>query len=456
MNREFSSFRDPAGFVYEKDGVVLRQINESYRGNYECLMESGLYSLLTAKEWLIQHQEISNSSGCYKTILPERINFISYPYEWSFQQYKDAALLTLKIQKMSLENGMSLKDASAYNIQFRKGKPIFIDTLSFEKVEPNKPWKAYKQFCQHFLAPLALMSCCDLGLSCLMKNYIDGIPLELASKILPKFKSLGILIHIHLNALFQKKYNHSEKNVGKISNMSLKKHIALTEDLFHVVSSLKNPYPQTEWADYYSFTNYDGALDDKRKIVDTLLSQIPSPKSVWDLGANNGFFSRVASDKGLQTIAFDIDPMAVEKNYIAIKKNNEQNIIPFICDLLNPSPAIGWNNQERKSLLERGRPDVVFALALIHHLCISNNIPLDYLASFFAKLTPYLIIEFVPKDDSQVQVLLASREDIFLNYTMECFEKVFSELFEIMEKKNIPNTKRTLYLMKNKGKSFKS
>lgn len=451
MNREFSSFRDPSGFIYQKNGQLFRQINECYAKNYELLMNSGLYNQLVAKEWLVTHTEIKNHNNCYKTISPEKIDFISYPYEWSFQQYKDAALLTLKIQKKALEYGMSLKDASAYNVQFKGGKPVFIDTLSFEQLDPNLPWKAYKQFCQHFLAPLALMSYKDLGLSCLMKNYIDGIPLELASKMLPKFTSLGILTHIHLNAWFQKKYDHSQKDSHKMTNMSLKKHIALVEDLFYTVSSLKNPNPETEWKDYYSFTNYDKALEQKGKLIDELLSKIPAPKSVWDLGANNGFFSRIASNKGIPTLAFDIDPMAVERNYMEIKKNKEQNLMPFICDLLNPSPAIGWDNKERKSWKERGKPDVIFALALMHHLCISNNIPLNYLASFLSELTSYLIIEFVPKDDSQVQILLASREDIFTDYTQECFEQSFKELFEIMEKVKISGTKRTLYLMKTKN-----
>lgn len=451
MNKEFSSFRDPAGFIYEKSGKIFRHINKSYLEHYELLMNSGLYEQLAEKEWLISHTKLSDKSQDYKTITPEKIHFISYPYEWSFQQYKDAALLTLKIQKKALEKGMSLKDASAYNIQFKNGKPILIDTLSFEKLEPNKPWKAYKQFCQHFLAPLALMSYCDLSLSCLMKHYIDGIPLELASKLLPKWKSAGLFTHIHLNAFFQKRYNHSQKNTSQLSNMSLKKHIALIEDLFYTVSNFKNPNPQTEWKDYYSFTNYDTALSEKKKLVESFLSRIPSPESVWDLGANNGFFSRIASDRGIPTIAFDIDPMAVERNYIAVRKNNEKFITPFICDLLNPSPAIGWDNKERKSWHERGKPDVIFALALIHHLCISNNIPLDYLASFFAELCTYLIIEFVPKSDSQVQILLSSREDIFTNYRMDSFENAFLKFFEIIEKKNISGTQRTLYLMKHKS-----
>ena len=139
---------------------------------------------------------------------PEIIPFISYAYEWSFSQLQDAALATLAIEKKALEHGMSLKDASAYNIQFRGSRPVLIDTLSFERYREGEPWVAYRQFCQHFLAPLALMSHTDVRLGQLLRVYIDGVPLDLASRLLPgKTKlSLGLATHIHLHAQAQRKY----------------------------------------------------------------------------------------------------------------------------------------------------------------------------------------------------------------------------------------------------------
>jgi len=202
------SFRDPSGFMFKHEGKLYRQVNQKYQEEYDLLMNSGLYDQLNKSRTLVAHKEVDLALAprpkiAYKVIQPENIDFISYPYEWCFNQLKDAAILTLAIARRALEFGMSLKDASAYNIQFQHGRPIFIDTLSFEKYEEGMPWIAYKQFCQHFLAPLALMAKTDIRLGQLLKNHIDGIPLDLASKLLPASTKLsfGLSTHIHPHAL---------------------------------------------------------------------------------------------------------------------------------------------------------------------------------------------------------------------------------------------------------------
>ena len=215
------SFRDPSGFVFDKNGTLLRQINGCYRQDFEALQQSGLLQSLHKSSDLISHEEVgienAASSEAYRVIKPERIPFVSYPYEWSFSQLKDAALLTLTIQLKSLEYCLSLKDASAYNIQFMNGKPIFIDTLSFERHVEGTPWVAYGQFCQHFLAPLALMSHVDVRLGQLLRVHLDGIPLDLASRLLP-FSTLfrpGIFFHLHLHSKSQQKYANQNKYLIK-------------------------------------------------------------------------------------------------------------------------------------------------------------------------------------------------------------------------------------------------
>lgn len=208
----FGSFRDPSGFVFRQDGIIYRHVNIVYKENYDYLITSGLYQDLTGRGLLIPHDEVdidyAKSESAYKTLRPKLVEFISYPYEWCFSQLKDAALTTLQIQKRSLEYGMTLKDASAYNIQFMAGKPTLIDTLSFEKYHEGEPWVAYKQFCQHFLAPLALMSYRDIRLNQLFRIYIDGVPLDLASSLLPLRTRFNppLLFHIHLHAVSQKHY----------------------------------------------------------------------------------------------------------------------------------------------------------------------------------------------------------------------------------------------------------
>ena len=425
-----------------------------YRPEYDLLHSSGLYDKLSKEKLLISHSETSDikSEGAYKVIKPEQLKWISYPYEWCFGQLKEAALTTLKIQEQALGHGMSLKDASAFNIQFHEGHAIFIDTLSFEKYENGKPWIAYKQFIQHFLAPLCLMHTKDLRLNQMMKLFIDGIPLDIASALLPKRTKLSptILMHIHLHAKFQNKYSKSGVAQNKTQTIPKNNLLGIIDQLKSFIQKLELPKVQTEWGDYYTFTNYnDASFQAKTDIITEFGKQI-NPKSVWDLGANRGHFSRIFSAQNIPTIAWDIDPLAVEKNYFHIKKDQETTILPLILDLTNPTPGIGWANEERMSLSDRGPVDLVMALALIHHISISNNVPLEKVASFLKTIGKNLIIEFVPKEDSQVKILLQSREDIFDQYDIQGFEKSFLQHFEILSKKEIPGTSRTLYLMKSK------
>lgn len=449
-----SSFRDSSGFLFIRDGQLLRQINKTYQEDYELLLSSGLYQKLISQKLLIDHQEEGlldfYSSAGYKIIKPRQLDIISYPYEWCFSQLKDAALLTLQIQKLALEHGLSLKDASAYNVQFYNGRAIFIDTLSFEKYKEGCPWPAYKQFCQHFLAPLALISYKDLNLGQLAKLFIDGVDLNLASKLLPisSWLNFSLLTHIHLHAKSQKHY--ADKKIKYQRKISKQAVLALIDNLESAVKKLKFPPTSTEWGEYYSFTNYsDKAFEYKKELVEEFLEKL-KPKNVWDLGGNTGIFSRLASDKNIPTICFDIDLVAVEKNYLYTKKNKEKNLLPLFLDLTNPSPNIGWANQERDSWQDRGPADTLMALALIHHLAISNNLPFDRIASYFSNLGNNLIIEFVPKDDSKVEKLLATREDIFSEYDQAHFEEAFSKYFDIKESKNIKESKRYLYLMTKK------
>ena len=449
-----ASFRDPSGFLFSREGILYRQVNHKYQQEYAQLMESGLYEKLVKAGRLIPHVEVDQApadpqdKAAYKVIQPERVPFISYPYEWSFGQLKDAALATLSIQRRALKAGMSLKDASAYNIQFVRGKATLIDTLSFEIYKEGQPWVAYRQFCQHFLAPLSLMALKDVRLNQLLRVYIDGVPLDLATELLPfrtRFK-FGLLTHIHLHAGAQKKYSGTEvkPRSGTMSKQAL---LGLIDNLDSTIRKLNWDPGGTEWGNYYDITNYsDAAFEHKKQLVDEWSARV-KPQLAWDLGANNGIFSRVAGENCTFVVSFDIDPAAVEQNYQRMKSEKIEELLPLLLDLTNPSPAIGWANRERDSFGSRGPADMVLALAVIHHLAISNNVPLTHLADFFAETGRWLVIEFVPKSDSQVQKLLVSREDIFPNYTREGFEAAFKKRFNIREAVNVRESERVLYLM---------
>ena len=452
------SFRDPSGFMFKHDGKLYRQVNQKYREEYDLLMNSGLYDQLNKSRTLVAHKEVELDLAprpeiAYKVIQPEIVDFISYPYEWCFNQLKDAAILTLAIARRALEFGMILKDASAYNIQFHQGRPIFIDTLSFEKYEEGAPWVAYRQFCQHFLAPLALMAKTDIRLAQMLRLHIDGIPLDLASKLLPGSTRVefGLTTHIHIHAKSQQRYADKEVSQEAVkARVSKTAMVGLLDSLLSTVKSLNVKTIQTEWTDYYQDNNYTPAsFEAKRQLVKRFIERV-QPKQVWDLGGNTGEFSRVASEMQIPTVCFDIDPGAVQQNYDLVKANKEKFMLPLRMDLTNPSPDLGWHNSERKSMQARGPVDLVMALALIHHLAISNNVPLADVADYFADLGEYLIIEFVPKSDSQVRRLLASRLDIFPDYTLDGFRKAFTKRYVLLGEIPVEGSERTLFLMRRK------
>lgn len=448
------SFRDPDGFVFTRDGSFFRQINHSYRECYDRLLQSGLYQRLVDEGLLVSHEEadpiLGLNKSAYKVLRPERVPFISYPYEWSFSQLKAAATVTLTIQRCALEVDLCLKDASAYNIQFLRGKPTLIDTSSFGLYKEGTPWVAYGQFCRHFLAPLALTAYTDVRLAQLMRVHIDGIPLDLAAKLLPwssKLK-LPLLVHIHFHAKSQKRFADGIPSGKEASgSMSHRSMLGLIDNLASGVNRLEWSPRQSEWSEYYQDNSCDAeGLEEKRRIVSAFLDDV-SGEWAWDIGANTGMFSRIAVQKGFQTIAWDADPECVEICYREIRRKNETTLLPLVLDLSNPSPAMGWEGSERLSLFERGPADVVMALALIHHLAIANNVPLDRIAEFFARVGRRLIIEFVPKQDPMVKKLLSTREDIFEDYNRKRFEEAFDTYFTTDRVEPPGRSGRTIYLM---------
>jgi ribosomal protein L11 methylase PrmA len=453
--RERSSFRDERGFVFAQDGVVYRQVNEAGRAAYQKLMDCGLYEKLVGRGLLVRHEEMVGvaglGKGAWKVLKPEQVPFISYPYEWSFSQLQDAALATLEVQKVALAHGMVLRDASAYNVQFVSGRPVLIDTLSFGEYQAGEPWVAYRQFCQHFLAPLALAARVDPALTQLARVYIDGVPLPLAARLLPlrSRANLGLATHISLHARFQRAHQSTAKRPAASVNKTQLE--AMTDSLERTTRALKLPQLATEWGDYYAANNnYTGSsMDEKAEIVKEFLGQV-KPKRVTDLGANDGRFSRAAAELGAYVVSADIDPRAVDDNWRRVKRGKEKQLLPILVDLTNPSPDLGWANQERRSFTARAQADAVLALALIHHLAIANNLPLAMVAEYFASLAPWLVIEFVPKSDSQVRKLLATREDIFPDYTVEGFEAAFAGHYRVAEKRKLRDAERVMYLMERK------
>ncbi len=449
-----ASFRDPSGFVFEREGVLLRHVAPRYAEHYDWLLASGLYAELSEAGLLVPHRErpdLESPAGAAHRILePERVEFLSHPYEWCFGQLRDAARLTLEIQRRALSRGLTLKDASAYNVQLQRGRPLWIDTLSFERLTPGRPWVAYRQFCQHFLAPLALMALRDVRLSSLLRAHLDGVPLDLAAALLPIRARLRphLWIHLFLHARYQRRYaGRAGAPARELSQRALGQLVASLES---AVEGLRWEPGASEWSDYYEGDSYsERGARHKRELVAAHLDAV-RPQRVFDLGANTGEMARLASERGALALAFDADPACVERAWRRVRGGREPRLLPLLLDLSNPSPALGFALRERESWLERGPADAVLALALVHHLAIGGNVPLARLAELFAALAPELVVEFVPKSDPKVQRLLASREDVFPDYSREGFERAFSRRYEIAAAQDIEQSSRVLYRMRRR------
>ncbi len=430
-----ASFRDPSGYMFYDGKILRRAINPIYFPQYNKLKDSGFFKNLIANSLLIPHEETSNSSEQI-IITPEPIPFITNPYEWSFEQYKHAALHTLKIQKYALSKGFILKDASAYNVTFHKGKPVFIDTLSFDFYEEGTPWRAYKQFITHFFGPLVLakyhgteiFKMHGTEIFKMMQTHIDGIPVKLISSLLPSRTKLSSVVYpnIHLLAKMEGKHNEDYKAETKITNLSKKSQENILESLYDYIKGLKLK-EASEWGDYYNKTNYDEAsFEAKKDLIKEWIKPL-APQKLIDVGGNDGTFARTVIESVPHIIVTDIDSNAVDYNYKQLQENKETNMLPFICDVLQPAPGIGFNNTERNSLIERFTeyaPDVTMALAL-------------------------------PKrEDSWAESLLVRKREFIKHfdfYNETEFEKGYLQYFIIEKKETVKGTKRLLYLLKNKN-----
>jgi len=464
QNRHPSSFRDPSGHVFFQNGCALRKINKTYFRDFDSLVSSGLYDLLVDKRYLVPHSVVERTND-HVIIKPRQIDFFTYPYEWCFSQLKDAAILTLEIQLHALEKGMALKDASAFNICFFENKPLFIDTLSFEQYRSGEPWGAYGQFCSHFLGPLVLWKTGFRTSWYLGEDHLNGADLALVSKLLPlrTYFQPSILTNIHLHARAiashrVSEYRNQEVKDSRNAKLSRKSLVNIVTSLLLVVKNLELDVSSASsmWSGYYTFTNYG---DEDFKLKEEILtewSREGSYQAVWDIGANDGHFSRLI-DTGSATIySSDVDPLAVELNYRSAKEHGHKYIQPFVSNMMEPSPGVGFSNTERTALRERLRNvnlDCIVALAVVHHLCISQNCRFSMLASLWSEMASILIVEFVEPDDSWAINLLDRKgyaKSLFSWYNREEFERVFSEHYLVKQKRELGSGKRVLYLMERK------
>jgi hypothetical protein len=448
INHHPASFRDPSGFIYKKDGVVYRFVSSVYQPHYDLLQSSGLAAELMRQNLLLPFTEINEDytgrPDWYKTLQPQAVPFLSYAWEWSFDQLKDAALATLSICKASLKKGMLLKDAPHTNIQFADGKAKLIDTLSFEKYTEGEAWIAYRQFCENFLNPLLIAAYKGVEVHKLLLSYPDGVPAQLTAQLLPFKTKLNavIYLHVHLHAKISAK--NTTRETGTTKKVSLKNIAQILQSLYDCISGLSLPAKATAWNNYYDETILSNDyLSEKKKLISSLLAEM-NYETVIDLGANEGEFSLLCKKEAL-VVSTDFDSSCIHSLYARVKSQKLKHILPLVVDLTYPPPAMGWMNSERPAFFGRKKFDTGLALALIHHLAIAKNISFEQLASFFADICNQLLIEFVPKQDPKVKEMLKWRKDIFDGYTEEQFQTAFEKEFALKKRVTVPGSLRTLY-----------
>jgi hypothetical protein len=282
---------------------------------------------------------------------------------------------------------------------------------------------------------------------------LEGVPLDLAAELLPARSRArtGITMHIRMHARSQRRHEADDGSPTRLRDFSEAAFRGLIASLRSTVEGLPGPHGTSTWGNYYEEAAHYSEEDAHRKeqVVGAWIRSA-SPASVWDLGANLGRFARLASAQRIETIAFDIDPFCVDHVYRDVRERRDEHLLPLVQDLTNPSGRLGWGHEERASLTDRGPADLVLALALIHHLAIANNVPLPMVCDLLARLGRHAVVEFVPKADPKVRLLLRGREDVFPGYTQAGFEEATTRVFAIREREALGDSGRILYRLERR------
>ncbi len=469
---ESGSYRDREGRVFYGDaGEVLRALSSRALGEWEALACARFFQQGMDAGQIVRTARIErpaalpeNDGSTWAAFLKhETIPYVSYPYEWTFGMLKDAALLHLDVLKAALEENFTVKDGTAYNVQWVGCRPVFIDVLSLEKLHTGQPWAGYRQFCQTFLYPLFLQAYKGVPFHPWLRGSLDGItPAQCAS--LMSLRDLfrpGVFKHAWLHGWLEDSERVRETDVRRdLKRAGFDKSFSqiLVAGLMKIIRRLTWDPPGSKWSGYAACNTYSSG-DASRK-ADFVRAAVVErrAKLVWDIGCNTGDYSRIAAENADCVVAMDGDHLAVEHLYRSLREGQANGtaardtatrgtdrILPLVSNFVDPSPNLGWRGQERKSLADRGRPDLTLCLALIHHLVIGAGIPLRELLQWLAALGTRLVIEYVGKDDAMVKQLLRNKRDNYTDYEPELFERWLRELFDVVRSERLESGTRTLY-----------
>ena len=465
MDWERASFRDPAGRIFTMEGRILRAIRTSFAPVWNELSSSPFFQDLQQEGLLIRSAPpadvaqlpASITEDTCAVIEHERVPFVSYPYEWSFGMLKDAALLHLDILERALRHEFILKDSTAYNVLFAGTKPVFVDVLSFTRLEPGEPWLGYHQFCKMFLYPLMLQAYKQIPFQSWLRNELEGLDPVQFSHLMGGRDLLrpGVFTHVRMQAWMQKQLAAARYSVRQkikttgLSKGAIERNLQGLRRLIHKLSLQGN----SAWVDYVRTRSYsDPAMKQKEEFVRQALGHQPW-QLVWDLGCNTGEFSRMAGEHSDYVVAMDADPLCIEHLYQGLKLEDKRNILPLVMNLANLSPDQGWAGHERQSLPARGKPDLALCLALVHHMAITCNVPIRAFLAWLAELGASVIIEFVSKEDPMVHQLLLNKDDTYEDYTRSNFETYLRQFFDVKNSLALADGTRFLYFATPRGRS---
>jgi ribosomal protein L11 methylase PrmA len=458
VRRNAGSYRDPAGHVYESGGRIFRTINERARSDYEVVRDQGVLASAVQKGLLIDSQEVERAQwdegfarAAYVVEHP-RVEFISYPYEWPFRALKAAALHHLDLQLYLLTKKAALSDSTAYNVQFSGPRPIFIDLLSVRPYREGEFWLGHRQFCEQFLNPLLLQSKLGISFNTWYRGNLEGIPTADLARALPLSSrfSWNMLSQVILQAKLQAKATDAPaqaiQEAKKSRTLSRAAYEGMLRQLRNWIARLEPANTgATVWGNYAKDNTYTGAeAQEKRRFIAEFAAKT-RPNVLIDIGCNTGDYSVAALEGGASyVVGFDFDQRALD---LAFSRSETENLkfLPLWLDASNPSPDQGWMQAERAGFGERAKVDAVVALAFEHHLAIAKNVPLPQVVDWLVDRAPVGVIEFVPKDDPTVKTMLALREDIFDDYSIETFTNRLNERARIVQQKVVSESGRTLF-----------
>ena len=457
--RVASSFRDPSGHVYEIGGRIFRTVREPGREDFEFVRSTGYLEDKVRSGQVLEAHLVPNETlggvapdACYVLEHP-RLEFVSHPYEWSFWGLRAAALLTLELHRDALQHGISMSDASAYNVQFDGPTPVLIDYLSFRRYQEGELWAGHRQFCEQFLYPLLLTARTGVAFNGMLRSHLSGIGASDLLALLPALSRLlpSVLLHVGLPARLSRARSRSTASTAEqLSHTKLPKTalLRMLEAMHRWVGALHPHRRRTAWQQYAAVNSYsEGERGEKARFVADFVAAT-RPRTLWDLGCNTGDYSKVALEAGAgRVIGFETDESALDAAFQRAEQE-KLRFLPLYQDVLNPSPDQGWRQGERKGLQSRAQADAVLVLALIHHVAIANNVPLVEVVDWATSLAPTGVIEFVPKEDPMAAALLALRKDIFPDYTRENFLATLSERATITSSREITGTGRLLVSFK--------